>query len=169
MPKRPPYKGIWSRTPAAAGAHGGDEPARAPVRDQRNQDEDQVDAVEVQRVERIPLCVGEVPLCARCGGRRRESGTESAHRAVNGVSRARRCSGGHIYKADRVRVDHVATLVDGGRDEPANVQTLCSECHLDKANAEHALRGAGRKFGRPDRRNDPAFFALALGVKHFFI
>ncbi|MCP3800186.1 HNH endonuclease [Allokutzneria sp. A3M-2-11 16] len=45
-------------------------------------------------------------------------------------------------------------LVDGGRDEPANVQALCVACHLDKTNAENgerALRqaGAGRKFGRP--------------------
>lgn len=53
--------------------------------------------------------------------------------------RCQRCGG-----AGRLEVDHKVRLTDGGAEfDPANLQTLCRQCHIDKTRAEN-------------RRDDPA-------------
>jgi len=44
--------------------------------------------------------------------------------------------------ADReLEVDHIQPLADGGHPfDPANLQTLCSECHLEKTAQENKMR-----------------------------
>lgn len=37
-------------------------------------------------------------------------------------------------------VDHIIALVNGGKDEPANLQGLCHECHADKTAADMGHR-----------------------------
>jgi 5-methylcytosine-specific restriction endonuclease McrA len=38
-------------------------------------------------------------------------------------------------------VDHILPLDDGGTDDDANLQTLCSSCHGRKTRAEQRARG----------------------------
>lgn len=40
-------------------------------------------------------------------------------------------------------VDHITPLWQGGADDDANLQTLCTRCHAKKSAAEAALRAAG--------------------------
>ncbi|MEV6908097.1 HNH endonuclease signature motif containing protein [Amycolatopsis sp. NPDC051071] len=82
--------------------------------------------------------------CERCGGgHRRKAGDrvrQAVRRAVNRAGRAR-CRGcGHTFPARVVQVDHVRPLRDGGRDEPGNIQVLCTACHRDKTEDENRRR-----------------------------
>ncbi|MEV6447841.1 HNH endonuclease signature motif containing protein [Amycolatopsis sp. NPDC051716] len=43
-----------------------------------------------------------------------------------------------------VQVDHVLALRDGGRDEPDNLQVLCTRCHRDKSEDEKIPRSFRR-------------------------
>ncbi len=51
--------------------------------------------------------------------------------------------------------DHIVPLEEGGRDDEANVQPLCIDCHDTKSKAERA-RGVRRAWsGYRDRGDDP--------------
>jgi 5-methylcytosine-specific restriction protein A len=39
------------------------------------------------------------------------------------------------------RLDHIIPLVDGGKDDESNYQSLCDVCHKDKTAAEARDRG----------------------------
>lgn len=44
----------------------------------------------------------------------------------------------------RLECDHVTPLADGGTDEPANLRTLCRDCHITLTaarNTVHHVRG----------------------------
>jgi len=82
--------------------------------------------------------------CARCGSGPRNQSAELARRAlrraVNRAGRARCAHCGLVHLAERIRVDHIVALADGGRDEPRNVQPLCVGCHQVKTREEEAVR-----------------------------
>jgi len=40
-------------------------------------------------------------------------------------------------------VDHIVNVAEGGTDDDVNLQTICSDCHQVKTQAE-ARRGAAR-------------------------
>ena len=39
------------------------------------------------------------------------------------------------------RLDHIIPLIDGGKDDESNYQSLCEPCHKDKTAAEAKGRG----------------------------
>lgn len=50
---------------------------------------------------------------------------------------------GCLGSRGRMFVDHVIEIQDGGeRLDPANCQTVCSSCHVQKTNRERAKRNA---------------------------
>ena len=53
----------------------------------------------------------------------------------------RRC-GCVVFPKD-AECDHIVPLVDGGKDEAENLQTLCKTCHAEKSAAENRRRGFG--------------------------
>ena len=40
-------------------------------------------------------------------------------------------------KAGRLEVDHIEPVESGGTDDPANLQTLCRDCHILKTRLEN--------------------------------
>ncbi|WP_370950346.1 HNH endonuclease [Amycolatopsis sp. cg5] len=82
--------------------------------------------------------------CERCGGgHRRAAGDrvrQAVRRAINRTGRARCHACGHTFPSRAVQVDHVRPLRDGGRDEPGNIQVLCTACHRDKTEDENRRR-----------------------------
>ena len=54
-----------------------------------------------------------------------------------------RCQATGCGKAGRLEAHHVVHLAKGGSNDPANVQTLCRDCHI----AIHKPAPAGRRMG----------------------
>lgn len=52
----------------------------------------------------------------------------------------------------RLEVDHITPISEGGHPfDPANLQTLCSDCHKEKTAREASERAERRKAERPER------------------
>ncbi|MGO1050730.1 HNH endonuclease [Crossiella sp. CA198] len=86
--------------------------------------------------------------CTACGGARqvgRERARLAVRRAVNRAGGATCATCGRWHPALATRIDHAVPLVDGGRDEPGNVQVLCTACHADKTTTEAAERAHRRR------------------------
>jgi 5-methylcytosine-specific restriction endonuclease McrA len=47
------------------------------------------------------------------------------------------------FVTEAVEVDHITRLEDGGTDDPANLQSLCHDCHARKTAAENGARPRG--------------------------
>ena len=51
----------------------------------------------------------------------------------------------------RLEVDHVTPVTDGGHPfDPANLRTLCEDCHAEKTARENSERAEERRYERPD-------------------
>lgn len=59
---------------------------------------------------------------------------------------------GDPYERDRgLEVDHITPISEGGHPfDPANLQTLCEECHQEKTAAEATERAEQRATSRPE-------------------
>lgn len=44
---------------------------------------------------------------------------------------------GYIFTEDKLQVDHIVPVAEGGSDEDENCQTLCLDCHDLKTLSEH--------------------------------
>lgn len=58
---------------------------------------------------------------------------------------------GRVTLADEV--DHITPQAEGGTDDPANLQAICEDCHVEKTKAE-AARGANRSHPRRARTSN---------------
>ena len=45
------------------------------------------------------------------------------------------------YARPATQLDHIIPLIDGGKDDESNYQSLCEPCHKDKTAAEARGRG----------------------------
>lgn len=57
---------------------------------------------------------------------------------------------------NRLEVDHIVNVAEGGSSDLSNLQLLCHECHDDKTKREIA-RGNRRKTGRREREQHPGY------------
>ena len=89
--------------------------------------------------------------CTKC--KRSKERQRTAHRRTQpgdgAQARARRAARanpgeypcGLCGSLDRVQVDHIKPLVEGGTDYASNIQVLCWTCHRDKTSREAKRRG----------------------------
>lgn len=50
-------------------------------------------------------------------------------------------SGKICYSTKNLQADHIIPRAQGGKDDRSNLQTLCSDCHIEKTNRENGLFG----------------------------
>lgn len=62
-----------------------------------------------------------------------------------------------------LQVDHIVERADGGRSEPANLETLCRDCHRSKTGRSRAARRPGFR-GRSRSWRDPWRFPVAVSL-----
>ncbi|MBL1171813.1 MAG: HNH endonuclease [Chloroflexi bacterium] len=50
-----------------------------------------------------------------------------------------------LKESDRIELDHILPICDGGTNELSNFQLLCYECHKEKTRLEAKARNSKRK------------------------